>query len=776
MACKYQYKNEWFTKEALVKKLSTENTSYQTLYNNLLKELEYGTGKEVFERVKRDYQYKIIDKNNTDISEIKDETELPDNLILDGKEYYYDYNEGLYNGVSAKFIFNKLKKANNSIKYTLEEQQEEALVELLGMYTANKLDAIKDKNLISLLKQLLKEMTAYLRSLFNSKEIEIEKLSSSMTLDDLANLLAYTNSKIILPEAEVIYTTPDNKKFKTYAEASKHISNLAKNVEDVDLDSINLENIKNIPDIFTLYSKPGDEDPYIEYLKYYKKDNKWFKEYGIDEQIVEVNEISEKQFLSAFFTKNPLFENNTQTIHQFIEKNKEYEQSKEIIEEWKRVNNIQYNPEEIYSRGQEFSSVVGAYSSFDVNLMMQNLLAHIEDNEKAGGKFAISVFTKPVDKTIGHLEGGGGKIKFKIFPKSEDILWAANRDVYSGSVWDAGEKVNKDKKSELLGVSYTKYPSLENVKSVQPNLADIIDDIQWSHNELGISLNFSNFELEFDEDVPYETKKIINSINKILKEKRGGELSKPKINTKYEDRYKNRGIIIQMNEAGDIIEFHVDSEETRYSYQNNKYYAEPIFFGKFGNPDEELEITKKEYEDAIKKYLPYTYKDVVQPKITNETLKESIDSVQKRTVKLIDRGFGEMTGLYQPEIIDISDGGKNERYLNSPFKLTYEDSEGKLQIELFKTLKEAENRKKEILKTIYKNEKDYNSQALINTKIAALKEVAKKYPRSLIRSEVKVRDNYTDKINYQQLSSSQTNKSILTDLNNTFEDNVSCFI
>jgi hypothetical protein len=33
--------------------------------------------------------------------------------------------------------------------------------------------------------------------------------------------------------------------------------------------------------------------------------------------------------------------------------------------------------------------------------------------------------------------------------------------------------------------------------------------------------------------------------------------------------------------------------------------------------------------------------------------------------------------------------------------------------------------------------KEYTSQALINTKIAKLKEVAKKYPRSLIRSEVK---------------------------------------
>ena len=66
-----------------------------------------------------------------------------------------------------------------------------------------------------------------------------------------------------------------------------------------------------------------------------------------------------------------MLENN----RRFVE-NKEYEQSKEIIEEWKKVNGIVYNPEEVYSRGQGFYSVVGAYSNFDVNLMFQNLLAH----------------------------------------------------------------------------------------------------------------------------------------------------------------------------------------------------------------------------------------------------------------------------------------------------------------------------------------------------------------------------------------------------------------
>jgi hypothetical protein len=333
------------------------------------------------------------------------------------------------------------------------------------------------------------------------------------TIGDLADLLAYSNSKLILPGYEVEYTTPDNIKFKTYQEASNHISELAKSVEDVDLDSINITqqpiNIENIPNEFS-----GTESEGIPFYVIKLKD-KWLVNYDRQLAIDEGVEISEEKAKDYFRKKQGLG-----LIKDFIEKNKEHEQSKEIIEEWKKVNNIQYNPEEIYSRGQEFSSVVGAYSNFDVNLMMQNLLSHIEDNETAGGKFAISAYTKPVDKQIGHLEGGGGKIKFKLYPKSNDILWAANTDVYSGSVWDASEKVNKDKKSELLGVSYTKYPSLSNVNTVQPNLAAIVDDLAHHHNELAISLNFSNFEIEVDEDVPYQTKKIIENVNKILQQKR----------------------------------------------------------------------------------------------------------------------------------------------------------------------------------------------------------------------------------------------------------------
>src|SRR5690606_10153203 len=303
-------------------------------------------------------------------------------------------------------------------------------------------------------------------------------------------------------------------------------------------------------------------------------------------------------------------------IKDFIEKNKEYEQSKEIIEEWKKVNNIQYNPEEVYSRGQEFVSVVGAYSNFDVNLMMQNLLQHIEDNQKAGGEFTISAFTKPVDKQIGHLEGGGGKIKFKIYPQSQDIKWAANTDVFSGSVWDASEKVNKDKKSELLGVSYTKYPSLQNVNAVQPNLASIIDNLSHHHNELAISLTGSNFRLEYDEDIPYSTKKIIDSINSILDQKYG-KLVKPEI---------SKNASITLNDLP--IKFNVgDNIYTKESGEWLFYDKDGLLRGKFINESGEQRILNI-YKKNVKSNTG------IQPTQTNETLKESIESIKNKNSSL----------------------------------------------------------------------------------------------------------------------------------------------
>ena len=299
------------------------------------------------------------------------------------------------------------------------------------------------------------------------------------TLGDIADILAYSNSKLILDGYTVEYTTPDNMKFKTYQEASNHISQLAKSVEDLDLSDISLErklskeDLQKIEELenqkkekedyfgskkyqqdkdFELYKlnkkleelknkkvefysqepfldledkeKYGFQDfDYIRVESTYGRGNEYHKdilgenyegyyihgyntstgkpkkkilpitkeqainiwekdesskyEVGDRQEILrienDINYLQEdsriKYEISSIEQEIKNIKTGQNTIQNFIEKNKEYEQSKEIIEEWKKVNNIQYNPEEIYSRGQEFSSVVGAYSSFDTKFI-----------------------------------------------------------------------------------------------------------------------------------------------------------------------------------------------------------------------------------------------------------------------------------------------------------------------------------------------------------------------------------------------------------------------
>jgi hypothetical protein len=688
----FEDKNPNATREEAVAYADRKVGNNQTdLYQNLLKELETGKGKEVLDRIKKDYVVKDTfeeDYKSTTHSLYRNSFLKRGYKIITEKEFKDKVGDApLRRNRVSNIDRVYLKRDKGEIKYDLQELQEEAIVELLGLYTAHKLDNIKDGKLVSLLKKLLKEIKSFMKSLLKQREVEIDKLPDNMTLGDLSDLLAYSNSKLILPGNEVVYTTPDNKKFKTYQEASNHISKLIKQISDVDLDSI----IKEFP----------------KRLQRLKEVEEQIKDEGIMPN-------------SPLYIKLMQEVSSTKLLLDFINKNKEYEQSKEIIEEWKKVNNIQYNPEEVYSRGQEFVSVVGAYSDFDVNLMMQNLLQHIEDNQKAGGEFTISAFTKPIDKQIGHLEGGGGKIKFKIYPQSQDIKWAANTDIYSGSVWDASEKINKDKKSELLGVSYTKYPSLNRINAVQPNLAGIIDNLAHHHNELGITLTGSNFRLEYDGDIPYSTKKIIDSINSILDQKYG-KLVKPDTslrNVKEETTY-------------DLVLLDNDGYPKATVKRGFKSLEEAKQFGE-QNKDKYIKWSGSyKYEKNTKIILG------IQPTQTNETLKESVENVKSKTI-----GFGlgltEIRKDNTGKIIEARVKAENKESMDS--RLSFQDN--KYYLEPYNQSKfgnpdtTLEISKEEYDAIINKENKDFTSQALINTKIAKLKEVAKKYPRSLIRNEV----------------------------------------
>lgn len=827
--------------EEVNKFLAKENTT--TLYQNLLKELEYGKGKEVLDRIKRDYQYKEIDiiqgidgKKifSNQIKDLQDKLKhIPINKEIDKSDlsikyengysivylkdkkittlkgnvstgYSYSINNETYKTPSLSFqkqaldyIYNTIKESQqkeeevrkqiskeietlsesftvvadtgntkkgkyflssenseyqnnfnfkdlvsligeeNLPKYSLEEQQEEAIVELLGLYTAGKLDNVKDGKLISLLKRLLKEMKAFMKQLLGQKEIEIDKLPDNMTLGNIADLLAYSNSKLILPGNEVIYTTPDNQQFKTYQEASNHISQLAKSVKDVDLSKSSIfygDIIHKVPEDVKEFYYKGEFGEFGEVdleLKVEHREDGWYSESPYQPEFVKITD----QHAFQLYTQDQ--SKGVANIKEFIEKNKEYEQSKEIIEEWKRVNNIQYNPEEVYSKGQEFVSIVGAYSNFDVNLMMQNLLQHIEDNQKADGEFTVSAFTKPVDKQIDHLEGGGGKIKFKIYPQSQDIKWAANTDVYSGSVWDASEKVNKDKKSELLGVSYTKYPSLRNINEIQPNLANIIDNLAHHHNELGISLTGSNFRLEYDKDIPYSTKKIIDSINSILDQKYG-KVVKPVI----ENKSKNKEITLK-----EVYE-NIKNDNYEYSYQDDKYFNKLSREFNLDTNQDYYEL-KSELLGRIEEILKVN-PDVIlesgakQPTQTNKTLKESIDSVKNKIIRNKDK-----YAIQQHEE-----------------KFVIYDLEEQDAVDIFDSKESALQEINKLNNQIGLKEKEYTGQALINTKIAKLKEVAKKYPRSLIRSEVRpINSSFNlgftkDELPFQKVSNGEISYSL----------------
>ena len=155
--------SKWLSEEEVLKVLS-ERKEFKSLYQNLLKELETGRGKEVLDRVKRDYKYKVTAE-----------------LIIDRFGRY-----GIKQGNSEEFVFDTKEEAEGQIKkinskeYTLEEQQEEAIVSLISEMIAGKIKETQNtKNLLTLLKKLLQQINDFIRSLINQKEIYIDKIPES---------------------------------------------------------------------------------------------------------------------------------------------------------------------------------------------------------------------------------------------------------------------------------------------------------------------------------------------------------------------------------------------------------------------------------------------------------------------------------------------------------------------------------------------------------------------------------------------------------------------
>ena len=577
------------------------------------------------------------------------------------------------------------------------------------------------------------------------------------TLDDIANILAYSNSKIILDGWKVEYSTPLGNKYDTLEEVNNEIRGLANANVEVDLSNIKVNRYSinidrnNLPsDFIDNFKVIDNQDGTYNIIN----SNPWVYQTELDTSL---QYSSKKEAEEIAFKENKSFyekEVKGNIIEGFIEKNKEYEQSKEIIEQWKKENNIQYDPEEVYSRGQGFYSSIGAYSNLELDLLLKNLIQHIQDNKKAGGEFTISAFTKPIDKRLKHIEGTGDRVRFVIYPKSNHIKWAAPTDVYSGSVWDAHEKVSKDKKSELLGVSFTKAPALRNINEVSPNLADIIDNLSHVHNELGIELTTNNFRIEYDDNIDYSTKKLIDNINKILDDKYG-KLVKPEIEKRINNLvFTALGEYNQDRKNSIIKEFKTKDEAVKWIEENKEEYknqtGSDLILGEFWEEGKQPTQTKENTTSIKSVKSKYNLLDTEYG--TLDLDKEELISAEDYLESL------------KTATIILNDSSINNEYVNTNkwfinIESTYPkgnfDTKKEAEDYLKNKIQEAQN---SLNKLKSKPKKEYTQQALTNLKVAALKEVARKYPRSLITSKVvPINPNMVDnsEIQYSKVGSKQ---------------------
>lgn len=512
------------------------------------------------------------------------------------------------------------------------------------------------------------------------------------TLNDLAEIMAYGNNKIILPGYKVEYSTPLGNKYDTLEEVNQEIKMLSSLGAGEKIDNITPEWLNK------------------KLRRLEEVENK-YKEEGIMKNSPLYNEL-EKEIAPIRF------------IRDFIERNKEYEQSKEIIEQWKKENNIQYDPEEVYSRGQEFYHIKDAYfdSAKDTELWVQGLLGVLDDYERAGTRMELSFATAPQGEVGKGLRGmpearkNGTLVYITAYPQSKDIIMASKIDNNTSSFGHLNglEKAFTNRDNTITGIALTKSVPLRNINTIEPNLASTIDDVA-HHNESVIALTKNNFRIHYGENVAYEVKQIIDKFNKILDDKYG-KITKPKINTEkgnqsYKDSHK------ESEDVNTII-----FTKTKHGY-NVKWIE---YFG-----DKEFE---KVYNEK------------------NMTFEEAIE--------------------FQPNLLFEEKGKQPTQTRDNTTSI--ESVKDKIDKENYSKYggQEAE----EGMEFIYPekhNKKEYTSQALINLKIAALKEVARRYPRSLITSKVVPIDSNIEndnKIYYSKVGSDENTKQSFNNSTNTKQD------
>lgn len=395
----------------------------------------------------------------------------------DGKKAYNNMLKELGRGLGESTL-NRVKAKYPNISE--ESQHDKAIANLLTSYImGNEEMKNSSRSLLNTIKEMLKKLKGRFKDLIGKKEVSVEDIPDDVSIKELADYLSYSNSHLVLPGMEVTYKVPGTDRiFKTYSEVSNYIREGVESPSSV--------------------GKGSMVKPILEYFKTGK-------------------EVIKPELIA------------------FIQRNHKFQVAMDFIKKWKKKNNISYNPNEAYDRGERFYSVLGAYTPLEIDKTLQDILAYLKANEETGNDFIVSTFTKDPTAKNKSFENATG-VRIVLNPKSEDIIWASSNDAEAGDTKGVNEIFNSG------GATFTKAPgSVVAMSGVKGSIAEAISERLYNnaigtHNEMGIALKDNNWRLEIDHNVInetagesyYEVKRLVDKVNNILDE-RYGEFVEPDI-------------------------------------------------------------------------------------------------------------------------------------------------------------------------------------------------------------------------------------------------------
>ena len=229
-------------------------------------------------------------------------------------------------------------------------------------------------------------------------------------------------------------------------------------------------------------------------------------------------------------------------LEKYYSREEQFATSKMIIDKWKSKYGIKYDPQEAYDRGYGFYHYIGTGMSGngkDALPILQNIIRFLDLQESIGGEYSLSclnklaflpIMSQGVNPSM-HFRGG---IRIAVYPNSEDIIFAANDDVYSGAAGFEASAASpafmmyQDTQLKVrgrIGISLLTYPELTYFNAVKNTILESLigpdgmgsikeQKEMHGYNESGIKLKKGRFRIEYDESISPEVKKMIDYINK----------------------------------------------------------------------------------------------------------------------------------------------------------------------------------------------------------------------------------------------------------------------